>query len=197
MMRTTLRDRLHKHGYDWVIVPEHNPAYPFVNARQAGRLVFVSGIISMDADDRVIAGKVGEDLDIEAAAKAAGRCALGVVYAAGSIVPPDALMGVLDMTVFVNVAPKFDRLPLVANGASEVLLKLFGSDEGRHARAAIGVAELPLGAAVEIRPHCWSPEQAFRTRKKPVPHIRGTGFVNVKGPRLFFRGRLLGFHPTT
>lgn len=84
------------------------------------------------------------------ATQAAELAALYCLYATGSVVKPEAIVGIVDVTVYVNCAPGFTDTSAVANGASEFLIAIFG-DAGKHTRAAIGVSELPLNAAVEIK----------------------------------------------
>jgi enamine deaminase RidA (YjgF/YER057c/UK114 family) len=97
-----------------------------------------------------VSGSVGSDLTIEEANAGARRCAIQALSALraalGSL---DRVTGVVKVDVFVASAQGFTDQPTVANGASDLLVEVFG-DEGRHARAAVGVPELPLGAAVEV-----------------------------------------------
>jgi enamine deaminase RidA (YjgF/YER057c/UK114 family) len=95
-------------------------------------------------------GKLGSDLDVAAGAEAARRCALQALSALrvelGSL---DRIRRIVRVAVYVASAAGFSEQPTVANGASDLLVQVFG-DSGRHARAAVGVAELPLGAPVEV-----------------------------------------------
>ena len=95
-------------------------------------------------------GHVGGDVTVEQAQEAAGRCALQVLAALkeelGSL---DRVRRIANVTVYVASAPGFVQQPAVANGASDLFIEVFG-DAGRHARAAVGVAELPLGLSVEV-----------------------------------------------
>jgi enamine deaminase RidA (YjgF/YER057c/UK114 family) len=95
-------------------------------------------------------GKVGADLDVESGARAARRCALQALAALraelGSL---DRVQRIVKVTVFVASGEGFTDQPKVANGASDVLVDVFG-ESGRHARAAVGVAEIPLGGPVEV-----------------------------------------------
>lgn len=118
---------------------------PFV---RAGDLLHVSGQIARDAGG-VMRGTLGLDMDAEAGARAAQACALHLlaqVKAAGGF---EGLLRVVKLTGFVASAPGFFDQPRVINGASELLVEVLG-ERGRHARSAVGVAALPLGAAVEI-----------------------------------------------
>jgi enamine deaminase RidA (YjgF/YER057c/UK114 family) len=120
---------------------------PFV---KHGNVLHISGQISVDAHGQLITGRLGEDLGVEEGAVAAERCALALVSQLGAADPGFAnLDRWVKLNVFVASAPGFTQQPQVANGASDLLVKLFG-DQGRHARSAVGVAMLPLGVAVEI-----------------------------------------------
>lgn len=97
----------------------------------------------------ITSGVVGEAVDLEIAAACARQCALNALAAASSVCDLDEVAAVVKMTAFVASAPGFHAQPKVADGASEVLAAAFG-EAGRHARAAVGVAALPLGAPVEV-----------------------------------------------
>lgn len=120
---------------------------PFV---LAGDLLHVSGQVSRDAGG-VIRGTLGADMDAEAGARAARCCALALLAQVGAACGGDwgRLSRVVKLTGFVASAPGFFDQPLVVNGASELLAEVLG-ERGRHARSAVGVAALPLGAAVEV-----------------------------------------------
>jgi enamine deaminase RidA (YjgF/YER057c/UK114 family) len=129
--------------------PAPSPAGSYLPARRSGDHVYVSGQLPME-DGSPIVGKVGADLSLEQgrhAARMAGLNALAVLRAElGSL---DAVAGIVRLLGMVNAAPGFTELPAVINGCSDLMFEVFG-DSGCHARAAVGVAELPLGAAVEI-----------------------------------------------
>lgn len=119
---------------------------PFVIA---GSLVFVSGQISF-ADGGLIRGKLGAEVDLEEGVRAARACGLNLlaqVHAATGDL--DRVRRVVKLGAFVNCTPDFVDQPKVANGASDLMVAVFG-EAGRHARAAVGAPSLPLGAAVEI-----------------------------------------------
>ncbi|GAA1753762.1 RidA family protein [Luedemannella helvata] len=125
------------------------PLAAYVPAVRSGSHVYVSGQLPM-ADGRLVAvGKVGAEVTPEQAKELAARCALGGLAAIDHLVGIDAVTRVVKVTGFVAVAPGFTAVPAVINGASELLGEVFG-DAGRHARSAVGVAELPLGAPVEV-----------------------------------------------
>lgn len=126
------------------------PAANYLPVRRSGRILYVSGQISADATG-VIAGQLGRTMDLEAGRQAARAAAIALLahirHSAG--VPLEEIAAILRLLVLVNAAPTFVEPHLVANGASDLLVEILG-DAGRHARSAIGVASLPLGAAVEI-----------------------------------------------
>jgi len=125
------------------------PLASYLPARRAGDLLYLSGHVSR-ADGTVVAGVVGDDIDPATAAILARAVALDLLAsAAAALGSVDNIAGVLRITGFVRSAPGFGGQPGGINGASDLFVDLFG-ERGRHARSAIGVGELPLGAAVEI-----------------------------------------------
>ena len=116
----------------------------------AGDLLHVSGQIARD-EAGVIRGLLGRDMDADAGARAARTCALGLLAQVGAACEGDwgRLLRVVKLTGFVASTPDFFDQPRVVNGASELMVDLLG-DAGRHARSAVGVVALPLGAAVEV-----------------------------------------------
>jgi enamine deaminase RidA (YjgF/YER057c/UK114 family) len=126
------------------------PVGAYVPARRVGAVVMTSGQLPI-ADGRLTAcGAVPEDVSLEAAKSAAALAVLNALaaaaFAAGGL---ERITGIARLGVFVRSSPGFSDQAQVANGASDLILSLFG-DPGRHVRAAVGVTELPLGAAVEI-----------------------------------------------
>jgi len=121
----------------------------YVPARRAGQLLHVSGHLGK-RDGTVVTGRVGAEITVDTARLLARQVAIDLVAtaaeAAGGV---DALSGVVKLVGLVRSAPGFDQQPAVINGASDLLVDIFG-ERGRHARSAVGVSELPLGAAVEI-----------------------------------------------
>jgi len=115
----------------------------------AGNLVHISGQVSVDAKGG-IKGKLGGDLDLEDGQEAAALCGLNLLAQVRSACGGDLdrVVRVVKINGFVNVAPDFDPIPAVMNGCSDLMVQVFG-DAGRHARSAVGVANLPLGFAVE------------------------------------------------
>jgi enamine deaminase RidA (YjgF/YER057c/UK114 family) len=130
-------------------VPERRSAGQYVGAARAGDLLFVSGAGPMGPSGPVT-GKVGADVDIPAAQEAARLCVLGCLSAiqeeTGGL---DSVQRVVKLLGFVNSAPGFSQQHVVMDGASALLLSLYG-DRGRHARSSVGVAELPFNIAVEV-----------------------------------------------
>lgn len=116
----------------------------------AGSLAFVSGQIPIQDGQLKHKGKVGKDLSIEAGQQAARLCAINglaqLKHALGSL---DRISRFVKVTGYVNCEPSFTDQPKVVNGASDFLVQVFG-DNGKHARAAIGVSSLPLDSAVEV-----------------------------------------------
>ena len=121
----------------------------YVPAVRSGSLVFTSGQLPMRDGALIASGTLGADVDVETARSCAARCALNALAAASSVCDLDSVTAVVKMTGFVASASGFTSQPAVVDGASEVLLAAFG-ESGAHARAAVGVAALPLGAPVEI-----------------------------------------------
>lgn len=143
-----IEERLAELGIE--LPPAPVPVASYVPVRLVGGLAFVAGQIPIRDGAVSPAGPVGDAVTIEDAAEAARRCAIQALSALrealGSL---DRVGGIVKVDVFVASAPGFTDQSKVANGASELLVEVFG-DAGRHARAAVGVAELPLGAAVEV-----------------------------------------------
>ena len=116
----------------------------------AGDLLFISGQVSKAADGKLVRGQLGGDLDITAGQAAARLCGLNILAQAHAALGDlDRISQVVRLTGFVASAPAFTEQPQVINGASDLLVAVFG-DRGRHTRSAVGVTGLPLGAAVEI-----------------------------------------------
>ncbi len=126
------------------------PVGSYVPAIRTGDTILTSGQIPMKDGKLVSTGKVGRDVTLEQAAEAAGVCAINALAAVASVAGGvDNVKRVVRVAVFVNSAPGFTDQPQVANGASDLFVKIFG-DTGKHVRAAVGVSELPLDASVEI-----------------------------------------------
>ena len=125
------------------------PAANYIPYVKIGKLVFVSGQVSQN-ENGFIKGVLGKDLNVEEGYDAARQCAISLLAQLKSAVNGDLnkVTKVVKLGGFVNSAPEFTEQPSVINGASDLLVELFG-ERGRHARTAVG-ANLPLGVAVEI-----------------------------------------------
>lgn len=126
------------------------PVAAYVPAVKTGNLVFTAGQLPVVDGKLVLAGKVGNDVSPEDAKKMAEICALNALAAISLVADIDQIEKIVRVGGFVNCVPGFVAIPAVVNGASELLIKLFGDVNGKHARTAVGVAELPLNAPVEI-----------------------------------------------
>jgi enamine deaminase RidA (YjgF/YER057c/UK114 family) len=126
------------------------PVAAYVPAVKAGNLVFTAGQLPVVDGKLVLTGKVGSDVTPEDAKKMAEICALNALAAISLVADIDQIEKIIRVGGFVNGAPGFVAIPAVINGASELLIKLFGDVNGKHARTAVGVADLPLNAPVEI-----------------------------------------------
>lgn len=125
------------------------PAGAYVPARRSGPFVFTAGQLPMVAGKLAATGKVGAEVDPDAAYALARTCALNALAAVDALVGLDAVTGVVKAVGFVASAPGFNGQPGVINGASDLLGEVFG-EAGRHARSAVGVSELPLNSPVEV-----------------------------------------------
>ena len=126
------------------------PGAAYVPAVKSGNLVFTAGQLPVVDGKLVKEGKVSSDVTAEDAKKMAEICALNALAAISLVAELDQIERVVRVGGFVNCAPGFTAIPGVVNGASELLIKIFGDINGKHARTAVGVAELPLNAPVEI-----------------------------------------------
>jgi enamine deaminase RidA (YjgF/YER057c/UK114 family) len=121
----------------------------YVPAVQTGNHVYVSGQLPVVDGSLLATGKVGAEVDPEEARALARRCALNALAAVDSLVGLNRVVRVVKVVGFVASAPGFTGQPGVINGASELFGEVFGP-AGKHARSAVGVGELPLGAPVEV-----------------------------------------------
>ncbi len=126
------------------------PAANYVPYVISGNLVFVSGQISRDANG-LITGRLGDGVSLDTGRAAARSCALALIAQLKAALGGDLdrLARVVKLTGFVNATPEFTEHPQVINGASDLMVEIFG-DAGRHARAAVGSVSLPMGVAVEV-----------------------------------------------
>jgi enamine deaminase RidA (YjgF/YER057c/UK114 family) len=125
------------------------PLASYVPAVRTGNLVYTAGQLPMEAGKLARTGKVGAAITPEEGKAMARICALNALAAVDSVVSIDAVTRVVKVVGFVASAPGFHGQPSVVNGASDLLAEVFG-DKGAHARSAVGVAELPLDAPVEV-----------------------------------------------
>ena len=127
------------------------PVGNYVATKISGKMLFVSGQISIDENGELIKGKVGKDLDTEAGYNAAKRCGLSIVAQVKKACGDDLskVKSCIKLTGFVNSVDDFINQPKVINGASDIIAKVFG-EFGMHARAAVSTNSLPLGVAVEV-----------------------------------------------
>ena len=128
-----------------------DPVGSYVAAKISGKLLFISGQISMDENGQLIKGKLGKDLNTEAGYNAAKRCALSIIAQVKKACGNDLskIKSCIKLTGFVNSTDDFTDQPKVVNGASDLIASVFG-DSGMHTRAAVSVNSLPLGVAVEV-----------------------------------------------
>jgi enamine deaminase RidA (YjgF/YER057c/UK114 family) len=130
--------------------PVPAPVAAYIPARRSGNNVYTSGQLPTKEGKLVAEGIVGSTVSPEDARKAAEVCCLNALAAIKGVIGDlDKIKTIVKATIYVASAPTFTAHPGIANGASELLMKLFG-ESGRHARTTIGVAVLPLGAPVEV-----------------------------------------------
>ena len=135
-----------------LVLPDpKSPVGAYVATKIVGKLLFISGQISIDKNGKLIKGKVGKDLNLNEAYNAAERCGLGIVAHAkkacgGNL---EIIKSCIKITGFVNSTNDFIDQPKVINGASDIIAKIF-EKKGQHTRAAVSVNSLPLGVAVEV-----------------------------------------------
>ena len=145
---STPEERLAELGLAVPEVPK--PVAVYVPAVRSGQQVFTSGQLPMRAGELMATGKVGAEVTAEEAYACAQQCALNAIAAVRAEIGDLSLVRrIVKVGVFVASAPEFTGQPQVANGASELFGSVFG-DAGVHARAAVGVAVLPLDAPVEV-----------------------------------------------
>lgn len=125
------------------------PVASYLPAVRSGQYVYVSGQLPMAEGKLLATGKVGADVSADQAKELAQRCALNALAAINSLVGLEQIVKIVKVTGFVASAPGFTGQPGVINGASDFFGTVFG-EAGRHARSAVGVAELPLDAPVEV-----------------------------------------------
>jgi enamine deaminase RidA (YjgF/YER057c/UK114 family) len=126
------------------------PVAAYIPAKQSGKLVFTAGQLPMVNGELVSKGLLGQDVEIDEANKAASICTLNALAAIKGVIGDlDRIKQIVRVVGYVASVPTFTQQPAVVNGASELLLEIFG-EAGKHARSAVGMAVLPLNASVEI-----------------------------------------------
>ena len=140
--------KLKEMGYS--LPPTPPPGGNYIPGYQAGKLVFLSGVVSRRPDGSYFTGKVGRNLTVEEGYEAARLCALSCLANLKTVIGDlDKVVHFVKVLGMVNSDPEFKSSPQVINGFSDLLVEAFG-DRGRHARSAVGVATLPGGVAVEV-----------------------------------------------
>ena len=135
-----------------VTIPEAAaPVANYVGCVRAGNLIFTSGQVPLKDGKFHFQGKVGGGISVEQGAEAAKLCAINVIAQVKAALGGDLdqVKRVVKLLVFVNGTPEFTEQPKVANGASDLMVEVFG-DKGRHARSAVGSGSLPLNVSVEV-----------------------------------------------
>ena len=133
-------------------LPEAKPPVGnYVATKISGKMLFVSGQISIDENGQLIKGKVGKDLDTDSGYSAAKRCALSIIAQVKKACENDLskVKSCIKLTGFVNSTEEFTDQPKVINGASDLIALIFG-EAGMHTRAAVSTNSLPLGVSVEV-----------------------------------------------
>ena len=135
-----------------IILPNpKGPVGAYVATKTVGKLLFISGQVSLDKNSKLITGKIGKDLSLDQGYKAAERCGLSIVAhvknACGGNL--DKIKTCVKLTGYVNSTDDFKDQPKIINGASDIISKIF-EKKGDHTRAAVSVNSLPLGVAVEV-----------------------------------------------
>jgi enamine deaminase RidA (YjgF/YER057c/UK114 family) len=126
------------------------PVAAYIPAKQTGNLVFTAGQLPMVNGELISKGLLGQDVEIDEANKAARICTLNALAAIKGVIGDlDRIKQIVRVVGYVASVPTFTQQPAVVNGASELLLEIFG-ENGKHARSAVGMAVLPLNASVEI-----------------------------------------------
>ena len=141
----TLRDRLA--ALSIVLPPLAGPFGAYVPVKRVGNLLYVAGQLPMKEGRLLSVGQVPSRASVAQAADAARQCVINSLAAAGNSL--EQIVGVVRIGVFVSSDDGFTQQPAVANGASELLIQIFG-ESGKHVRAAVGVNTLPLDASVEV-----------------------------------------------
>ena len=135
-----------------IILPDpKGPVGAYVATKIVGKLLFISGQVSIDKNTKLITGKIGKDLNLEQGYIAAERCGLSIIAHVKKACDGDLnkIKTCVKLTGYVNSTDDFKDQPKIINGASDIIAKIF-EKKGEHTRAAVSVNSLPLGVAVEI-----------------------------------------------
>ena len=135
-----------------IVLPEAKaPVGSYVASKIIGKMLFISGQISISSNGELIKGKIGKDLKTEDGYEAAKRCGLSIISQVKKACNDDLskIKSCIKLTGFVNSIDTFVEQPKVLNGASDLLVSIF-QDAGMHTRAAVSVNSLPLGVSVEV-----------------------------------------------
>jgi enamine deaminase RidA (YjgF/YER057c/UK114 family) len=134
-----------------LLIPDApKPIAAYIPSKQTGNLVFTAGQLPIVNGQVIYKGLLGQDVEIDEANKAARICTLNALAAIKGVIGDlDRIKQIVRVVGYVASVPTFTQQPAVVNGASELLLEIFG-ENGKHARSAVGVAVLPLNASVEI-----------------------------------------------
>ena len=135
-----------------IILPDpKGPVGAYVATKIVGKLLFISGQVSIDKDAKLITGKIGKDLNLEQGYMAAERCGLSIIAHVKKACDGDLnkIKTCVKLTGYVNSIDDFKDQPKIINGASDIIAKIF-EKKGEHTRAAVSVNSLPLGVAVEV-----------------------------------------------
>ena len=145
----TIEDNIKKLNINLPDAPD--PVGSYVATKIIGKMLYISGQISINEKGELIKGKVGKDLDVDSGYNAAKRCALSIISQIMKACDNDLtkIKSCIKLTGFVNSTDNFQDQPKVINGASDLIASVFG-DAGMHTRAAVSVNSLPLGVAVEV-----------------------------------------------
>lgn len=144
----SIDDKLKALGLE--LPPAPAPVANYVPTVICGNLLFISGQISKRGDGNLLVGKLGDGVEVAAGREAARVCALNILaQAKAALGSLERVARIVKLTGFVNSVPAFTEHPAVVNGASDLLVDVLG-EAGRHTRSAVGVAGLPLDAAVEV-----------------------------------------------
>ncbi len=136
---------------DIVLPNAASPVGSYAATKISGKLLFISGQISIDQKGNLIKGKLGKELNTDDGYKAAARCALNIIAQAKKACNDDLnkIKSCIKLTGYVNSSENFIDQPKVINGASDIIVNVFG-ELGMHTRAAVSANSLPLGVAVEV-----------------------------------------------